>query len=62
MNVWDINNWIPEVFREGLKQPGDYIPEIAGFAILLFFTFILIRKRKLLNFLKTGQVPIIGRR
>lgn len=56
LNAGDMNNWIPDVLRNWLNNPRDYVPEIAGMAILLFFTYVLIRRKKVMYFLKSGQI------
>ena len=56
LNAGDLNNWIPDVLRNWLTLPRDYVPEIAGMAILLFFTYVLIRRKQVLHFLKSGRI------
>ncbi len=56
LNAGDLNNWIPDVVRNWLNNPRDYVPEIAGITILLFFAYVLIRRKKVLQFLKSGRV------
>ncbi|MDO8717315.1 MAG: zinc dependent phospholipase C family protein [Dehalococcoidales bacterium] len=56
LNAGDLNNWIPDVVRNWLNNPRDYVPEIAGMAVLLFFTYVLIRKKQVLRFLRSGRI------
>ena len=56
LNAGDLNNWIPDIVRNWFTLPRDYVPEIAGMAVLLFFTYVLIRKKKGLRFLKSGRI------
>lgn len=56
LNAGDLNNWVPDVVRNWLNNPRDYVPEIAGIAVLLLFTYVLIRRKKVLHFLKSGQI------
>lgn len=56
LNAKDLNNWIPDIVRNWFTLPRDYVPEIAGIAVLLFFTYVLIRRKKVLHFIKSGWV------
>ena len=56
LNAGDLNNWIPDIVRNWFTLPRDYVPEIAGIAVLLFFTYVLIRRKKVMYFLKSGHV------
>lgn len=58
----DLTSWIPEILREWFTDPNYYVPELIGTAILLFFMYVLIRKKKFLRFLKSGQVPLMGQK
>ena len=56
LNAGDLNNWIPDVLRNWLTLPRDYVPEIAGMAVLLLFAYVLIRKKQVLRFLRSGRI------
>ena len=56
LNAGDLNNWIPDIVRNWFTLPRDYVPEIAGIAVLLFFAYVLIRTKKVIQFLKSGRV------
>lgn len=56
LNAGDLNNWIPDIVRNWFALPRDYVPEIAGIAVLLLFTYVLIRRKQVLHFLKSGWV------
>ena len=56
LNAGDLNNWIPDVLRNWLTLPRDYVPEIAGITVLLLFACVLIRRKQVLHFLKRGRI------
>ncbi len=52
----DLTGWIPNMLGALMADPQVYIPELTGTAILVWFTVVLVRKRKVFYFLKCGQV------
>jgi len=52
----DISNWIPNIFHALLTDPAVYLPELAGAVILIWFTWLLFRRREIFSFIKHGQV------
>jgi len=52
----DISNWILEVTHALFTNPVVYVPEIAGAVILIWFAWLLLRRRKIYSFIKYGQV------
>lgn len=49
-------NWAAEGITRLLTDPAYFIPEIAGFIIMLYFFIRLIKKGKIKNFLSDGQL------
>lgn len=51
----DVSHWLEGIVRSLVTKPGVYIPELIGaFCLAIFFTET-IRRRKLRDFLRTGQ-------
>ncbi len=48
--------WFAKIFKELFTDPGTYIPEIIGIIVLAAFAAMLLRRRKVLAFIKTGRV------
>ena len=48
-------DWIPSILH-ALTKPEVYLPELAGAVILLWFAWILIKRRKVFYFIRRGQV------
>jgi inner membrane protein len=61
LNAWDIHSWISDAVQAMLADPRDYIPELLGLAVLLFFAYVLIRGKQVRRFLGTGRVPVMRR-
>lgn len=49
-------DWIVHLLHRVVTYPSDYIPELIGAAILIFFMITLVQKRAVLCFIKYGQV------
>ena len=51
----DITDWIWNLLHVVGTDPQYYIPELVGAAILVWFTVVLVRKQKIVYFLKCGR-------
>ena len=51
----DVSQWLEGIVRSLFSKPGVYIPELIGVFCLAVFFADTIRRRKLRNFLRTGQ-------
>ena len=52
----DLTYWVQNTFYALLTDPGVYIPELVGAAILLWFGVVLVRRRKIGAFIRYGQL------
>ncbi len=52
----DITDWIPSLLSALLTDPGVYLPELAGLAILIWFVWLVVRRGKLLAFIRNGEI------
>lgn len=52
----DITEWIPNTLNSLLTKPEAYVPELVGVAIIIWFTWTVLRRRKFFSFIKYGQV------
>ena len=52
----DLTDWTENIFHALRTNPGVYVPEIVGAVILIWFTLVLVRDRKIRTFIKKGQV------
>lgn len=52
----DISNWILNILHALLTNPAVYLPELVGAIILIWFVWLLLRRRKIYSFAKYGQV------
>ena len=52
----DISNWTIDILHALFNKPRVYIPELVGVAILIWFTWIVFRRKKVLAFIKYGRV------
>jgi membrane-bound metal-dependent hydrolase YbcI (DUF457 family) len=52
----DIANWIHNILLALFTDPVVYMPELVGAAILIWFLVVLVLRRKILSFLKNGEV------
>ncbi|MCJ7763948.1 MAG: metal-dependent hydrolase, partial [Dehalococcoidales bacterium] len=52
----DITTWIPDIIDNLTVKPGVYIPEIVGGLVLIWFAWEVLRRRKLLSFIKYGRI------
>ena len=48
--------WMLSLLDALLRDPGVYLPELAGLAILIWFTWLVVRRGKLLAFLGNGGI------
>ena len=51
-----LTDWLSNIFRELFSNPGVYIPEAIGLAILLWFGLVLVRRKKVRVFMRYGKV------
>jgi inner membrane protein len=51
----EVTDWLSEILRSLTSYPEVYIPELAGFLILVFFGITLIVRKKTGAFLKYGK-------
>ena len=52
----DLTYWMENILHSLITDPGMFIPELIGAAILAWFAVILIRRKKVLAFLKYGHI------
>ncbi|MFC2066462.1 metal-dependent hydrolase [Chloroflexota bacterium] len=52
----DLTYWVQDMLYALLAEPGVYIPELVGAAILLWFGVVLARRRKIGVFIRYGQL------
>jgi len=52
----DITNWTLKIFYSLFTNPAIYIPELVGTAILVYFTWMLIRIGKIRAVIECGRV------
>ena len=52
--VVDTSGWVERVFSNLFREPGVYVPEIIGFLLLAAFALDVIRRRKVVSFLRVG--------
>ena len=51
----DISDLVPNIIHALLTDPAVYLPELLGAVILVWFAWLLFRKRKIRRFIKYGQ-------
>ena len=51
----DVSEWIPSLIHALWRDPGVYVPELLGLAILVWFTWSLVRRRRVSSFLRFGR-------
>jgi len=52
----DLANWLSDIFHELFSKPAVYIPEAVGLAIMLWFVLVLVRRKRVGDFIKYGKV------
>ncbi len=52
----DVNSWIQHLFYNLLNKPAVGIPELVGAAITIWFVWLLVHRRTLCAFIRSGQV------
>jgi inner membrane protein len=52
----ELTDWLWNLFKTLLYRPGAYIPELIGLAVLLWFGLVLVFRKKVGAFLKSGRV------
>lgn len=53
-------NWIPDLLHALLTDPGTYIPELIGAAVLLWFLVTLVRRRRIAAFVRCWRITAIS--
>jgi inner membrane protein len=52
----EVTHWISNIF-EGLRTyPQIYIPELIGFVVIIWFGFVLVFRKQMLDFIRHGKV------
>jgi inner membrane protein len=51
----EVTNWISYIFRMLFSHASDYIPELIGLVILLWFGVVLVARKKVGAFIKYGK-------
>lgn len=52
----DISNWIPNMLYALLTEAEVYVPELLGGIILIWFTWVLLRRKRIYAFIRHGEV------
>jgi len=52
----DIVDWVPNTLENLVKDPTQYVPELMGAVILAWFAWILLRRKKVLFFIRSGKI------
>jgi len=52
----DLENWVGGIFHALTHDPSIYIPEIIGLAVALWFAVDIIKRKKVLAFIKYGRI------
>jgi membrane-bound metal-dependent hydrolase YbcI (DUF457 family) len=52
----ETEGWIEGVFSAYVSNPSVYIPELIGTAILIWFGIVVIKRKQVIAFLKSGRV------
>ncbi|MEE9583292.1 MAG: metal-dependent hydrolase [Dehalococcoidales bacterium] len=51
----DITNFIPNMFNALFTDPRVYVPELVGVAIIIWFSWILLHRRRVYSFIRFGR-------
>ncbi len=52
----DIENWMPNMLHNLVTDPALYVPELIGLFFLLWFVWVIFRKKSAWFFIKSGTV------
>lgn len=52
----DLSHWLQRLLYALRSEPGVYLPELVGMAIIIWFVLVLVHRRKFCAFIKKGQV------
>ncbi len=52
----DITSWLPDILDALTVKPEVYIPELVGGLVIIWFAWEVLRRRKLLSFIKHGRI------
>jgi inner membrane protein len=51
-----LTNWWSNIFQALFSYPGNFIPELIGLAVLLWFGLVLVFRKKVGVFIKSGKI------
>ncbi len=54
----DLTHWTQNILHALHTDPGVYVPELVGAAILIWFVLVLVRKRKVYAFIRNGDLRL----
>lgn len=57
----DPTGWVPGIVRGLFTEPGEYVPELLGLAVLVLLVWVLWRRRALSVFVRRGRVTLSTR-
>lgn len=52
----DLTHWIWNIFYAVRTDPGVYVPELVGMAILIWFVVVLVRRRQVYAFIRNSKL------
>ncbi len=52
----ETTGWLPGIMHAVPSDPGTYIPEVIGLIILLVLGYRLVVRKRILNFIRTGEL------
>ena len=52
----DLSSWAANIFYALLTDPAVYMSELAGAVVLIWFTWVLLHRRKAYTFIKYGRI------
>ena len=52
----ELADWVPNMLQAMLTNPEVYIPELVGAIVLFWFGLVLVRRKKVLAFIRYGKV------
>jgi len=51
----ELTDWIPDMLHALFRDPSTYLPELLGTLVLAWFALTLVRKRRIIYFLRYGM-------
>jgi inner membrane protein len=55
-HIPDIMHWISSIVDSLVTDPTQYVPELIGAVIIVWFVWILLRRKKALLFIRSGRI------